>query len=260
MRLIAAITITAVSVLYMFGTAAAGGMFGPPQPASRGAGGLHTAVGYLYYSDKFKGGADHVIRQNRLYSEAGYGAHERWEMYGRIGIADLKIADVFRPASDATVSSRSDFTGNWKFFGTLGAKAYYPLSGVFGIGAFVQGTSAFGDCKDSVSGTRNGAPFTTELTLKDMWDVNFGIGLQMNVPQGIRLYAGPCIYYSEAKAAASPGIPGLALAGGDTTIRNKTNAGGFAGVDIPLGKGFRLNAEGWFSERLSVGTAVTYIY
>jgi hypothetical protein len=46
----------------------------------------------------------------------------------------------------------------------------------------------------------------------------------------------------------------------DDTIRNKSIVGGFTGLDIPLAKGFRLNVEGQFADRFSVGAAVTYTY
>ena len=36
--------------------------------------------------------------------------------------------------------------------------------------------------------------------------------------------------------------------------------GGFGGVDIPLFKGFHLNLEGRYAERLSAGAAISYTY
>ena len=172
----------------------------------------------------------------------------------------MKISDAFSSNHASTTTSKNDFEENWKLFGTLGAKGFYPINKTFGIGAFMQGTYYFSDFTDHVSGTHNGAPFTTELKVKNLWDVNFGIGFQATVPYGIKLYIGPYIYYSEAKASLSANIPGLKFAAGDVTIENKTKAGGFTGVDIPLAKGFHLNVEGQYSERFSVGAAITYSY
>ena len=42
--------------------------------------------------------------------------------------------------------------------------------------------------------------------------------------------------------------------------RTQDLLGGFAGADVPLGRGFRLDVEGQYSERLSLGAAVTYSY
>ena len=96
--------------------------------------------------------------------------------------------------------------------------------------------------------------------MKNLWDVNFGVGFQATVPYGIKLYIGPYAYYSEAKTSLSANIPGLKFGTGDVRLENKTNVGGFTGVDVPLAKGFHLNVEGQYSARFSVGAAITYSY
>lgn len=237
----------------------AGSLFGPPQPVSRKEGGLHTAIGYWRMEDKFKGGGDYVLKQNQVYTHAGYGARNIWEVYGRLGIASLKIDNAFSPADARTSTSKDGFADTWNnLFGTLGGKLFYPHNNMFGIGAFLQGTYYFSDFSDNASGSRDGVPFTADLKIKDMWSLNAGIGVQMSVA-GTKFYAGPYFYRSEAKASPSPALPGLRFTG-DTTMENKSSAGGFAGIDTPLGKGFRLNIEGQYSERLSVGMAVIFVY
>jgi hypothetical protein len=251
-----------ISVFLIFtvhGNSAAGGLFGPPERISREAGGLHTGIGYWYQEDKYKNDTEHVTRQNQVYSQLGYGVRN-WEMYARVGISDLKISDAFRSNQASTTTSKNDFEDSWNFFGTLGVKGFYPLNKTFGMGAFIQGSYYFSDFTDQISGTHNGAPFTTELKVKNLWDVNFGISFQATVPYGIKLYIGPYAYYSEAKTSLSANIPGLTFGAGDARFENKTKAGGFTGVDIPLAKGFHLNVEGQYSERFSAGAAVTYSY
>ncbi len=234
-------------------------MFGPPQPASREAGGIHTAIGYGYHEDKYKNGTDFVFRQNQFYSELGYGARN-WDVYGRIGLADMKISDAFRSTQAATTTFRNDFADYWNAFGTLGAKGFYPFNETFGIGVFLQGTYYFGDFSDSLSGDRNGAPYTTTLKVKNIWDVNLGLGLQATVPHGVKFYIGPYAYYAEAKASMSANIPGLQFGTGDVRLKNKTKGGGFAGFDLPLARGFHLNVEGQYSERFSAGGAISFAY
>jgi hypothetical protein len=251
---------SALFILTIHGFAFAGGLFGLPQPVSAGEGGLHTGIGYWYHEDKFNNSTDLVIRQNQIYSQVGYSANNRWEVYARIGISDLKILDAFNSANASTATSKRDFEDNLKFSGTLGAKGYYPINGTFGIGAFIQGTYSFSDFMDNVSGINNGVPFTAEFKVENLWDVNLGIAFQTTAPYGIKLYVGPYIYHSEARVSPSASIPGLHLAARDGTISNKTTAGGFTGVEVPLAKGFRLNAEGQYSERFSGGIAVTYTY
>jgi hypothetical protein len=175
-------------------------------------------------------------------------------------MSDLKLIDAFSSSTASTATSKKDFEEHGKFFSTVGAKGFYPFNKTFGMGAFIQGTYYFSDFTDTVSGTRNGVPFSVELGVKNLWDVNFGLGFQATVPYGIKMYLGPYVYYSEAKVSPFPNVTGLALASGEMTIRNKTSLGGFTGIEVPLAKGFRLNIEGQYSERLSAGAAVTYSY
>jgi hypothetical protein len=241
-------------------TAVAGGPFGPPQPVSKEAGGLYTGIGYWYHEDIYKNGTEHLIRQNQVYSHVGYGAKNLWEIYARIGVSDLKIFDAYNSTNPLTTTYKNNFEENWKFFGTLGAKGFYPVNSTFGIGAFIQGTYYFDKFSDEVLGSDDGTPFTAQLKIKNLWDVNCGVGLQATVPYDIKLYIGPYAYYSQAKASLLSNITTLEFEAGEVTIKNKTNLGGYAGAFIPLGKSFHLNIEGQYSERLSVGTAVTYAY
>ncbi|MEN6469189.1 MAG: hypothetical protein ABFD45_09605 [Smithella sp.] len=240
--------------------ATAGGLFGPPQTISKEAGGLNTAIAYRYHEDTFKGDTEHVIRQNQIYSQVAYGASNRWEIYGRIGIADLKIFDAFTSTDVLTTTSKDHFEENWKFFGTLGAKGFYPLNNIFGVGAFMQGSYHFSNYTDEVAGVRNTTPFVADLKIKNLWDLNFGVGLQAAVPGGIKLYMGPYVYYAQANAYLSSAIPGIQSGNQKVSWKNKSNAGGFCGADIPLAKGFRLNIEGQYTDRFSIGSAITYTY
>jgi len=253
---------TAVVVIlisfFLPGAVFAGSLFGPPQPVSRKDGGLNTAIGYWHYEDKFKDGGDYLLKQNQVYTHAGYGARDLWEVYGRLGIADMKLENAFSPADGLTSTSNSDLNDTWNnFFGTLGGKIFYPYTRIFGVGAFVQGTYYFNGFSDTVSGIRGGVPFTADLKIKNMWDLNLGVGAQVSVAD-TRFYLGPYFYHAEAEASPSPS-PGLQFAG-DTTIKNKSSVGAFAGIDAPLGKGFRMNIEGQYSERLSIGAAVSFTY
>jgi hypothetical protein len=240
--------------------AAAGGPFGPPEPIAKEVGGYHTGIGYWFHEDTYKNGAEQVTRQNQVYSELGYGSRNGWEITGRVGMSDLTLVDAFSSSTASTVPSKKDFEEHGKFFSTLRAKGFYPINKTFGMGAFIQGTYYFSDFIDTVSGTRNGVPFSVELRVKNLWDVNFGMGFQVTVPYGIKMYIGPHVYYSELKVSPSADVAGVAFASGETTMKNKTGFGGFAGIEVPLAKGFRLNLEGQYAERPSVGAAVIYVY
>jgi len=255
------VIVLAVLLNLMIGRpAAASGLFGPLQTVSRQDGGVNTAIGYWYHEDIYKNGAEHVVRQNQIYSQAAYGGKNIWEMYARIGMSDMKAFDVFSSADASTVTNKDNFEENWRFFGSLGAKGFYPINKIFGVGAFIQGTYYSGNYTDDVSGTSSGTPFTAELKIKNLWDVNFGAGFQITFPRGIKFYLGPYIYYSEADLSLTANIAGLEYGTVDVSVKNKTIIGGFTGMDIPLIKGFHLNVEGQFAERFSAGAAISYTY
>ncbi len=254
-----AIVIAASIILAVDGVATAGGPFGPPQPVSKDAGGIYTGIGYWYHEDKYENGTEFATRKNQAFSQLGYGARH-WEVYGRIGVSDLEMPDALGSTQTSTTTSRNDFEDHWKFSGTLGAKGFYPFNKTFGVGAFMQGCYYFSDFIDDVSGTQAGTPYATRLKVKHLWDVTIGLGLQATAPYGIKLYIGPYAYYSEAKLSFSATIPGLKPNAGSAWIHNKTNVGGFTGVDVPLGKGFRLIVEGQYAARFSAGAAITYSY
>ena len=260
MKSLKVIVIIVFVILIAPGRAAAGGPFGPPQPIAKEAGGLHTGIGYWFHEDKYKNGTEQVTRQNQVYSELSYGSRNGWEITARVGMSDLKLIDAFSSSTSSTATSKEDFEEHGNFFSTLGVKGFYPFNKTFGMGAFIQGTYYFSDFTDTVSGTRNGVPFSVELGVKNLWDVNFGTGFQVTVPYGIKMYIGPYVHYSELKVSSSADVAGVAFASGETTMKNKTGLGGFTGIEVPLAKGFRLNLEGQDTERLSVGAAVIYVY
>jgi len=260
MKIIKIIVIIGFIILMAPGRAAAGGPFGPPQPIAKEAGGIHTGIGYWFQEDKYINGTEQVTRQNQVYSELGYGFRNGCEITARVGMSDLKLIDAFNSRTASTATSKQDFEEHVKFFSTVGAKGFYPFNKTFGMGAFIQGTYYFSDFTDPVSGTQNGVPFSVELRVKNLWDVNFGMGFQVTVPYGIKMYIGPYAHYSELKVSPSADVAGIALASGETTMKDKTGFGGFAGIEVPLAKGFRLNLEGQYTERLSAGAAVLYVY
>ncbi|MFO7570503.1 MAG: hypothetical protein R6W75_11955, partial [Smithellaceae bacterium] len=181
-KYIAAIA-AALIYLSVASIAQAGGMFGPPQTLSKKEGGINTAVGYGYAEDTYESAYTHVIRQNQIYSHAAYGASDLWEVYGRLGVSDLRLSDAFASPQILTVTSKNDFAENWKFFSTVGAKIFYPFNRFFGVGVFAQGTYHFSNYTDTVVGVYNAAPFEVDLKIKNLWDVNAGVGLQVMIPK-----------------------------------------------------------------------------
>ena len=221
---------------------------------------MHTAIGYWFGQTKYEKSTSVLMRQNQIYSEAGYGFNRYADLYARVGISDFEISDIFSSHSAITSTNHDDFKDRWNFFGTLGTKGFYPINSIIGVGAFVQGTYYFGKIYDDVAGLDNGTPFTAELKLKNLWDISGGLGLQITAPLGIKLYAGPYGYYSEAVFYPKTIVVGLPFMSGKGKIKSKTNWGGYGGFIIPLGKGFKVNVEGQYADRFSAGAAITYTY
>ena len=238
----------------------AGGMFGPPQTLSDTAGGLNTAIGYRYHTDTYKNHLHYKMRQNVIYSHAAWGKAGIWEIYARLNAADIKIQDRFRFGVTSFGNGENDFRDHWEFFGTTGAKVFYPVNSLFGVSAFVQGNFNPGKYKDNTILYDNGSSSAANLNIKNLWDVNLGAGLQFTLPYDIRTYAGPFVYFARADAQFSLDIPGLPFVTGKTVLKNSSPVGGYFGADIPLIKGFRLNIEGQYTSRFSAGAAISYVY
>lgn len=234
------------------------GPFGPPQPITRGEKGIHTGLGYWFHEGIYRNDFELVRRENQLHSELGYGVADRFEVYGRIGMSGLKISDAFSSTHPATITNKKDFTDAGGYFGTLGAKLFFPLQSNFGVGTFVQGSYYFRSFEDYVSGSRGGVPFGEKVKIQNIWEANFGLSFQTLLAQGIKTYIGPCLQYSEASIRAASNLSDVLLTQGLMT--NKAALGGFAGFEVPLTRGFRLNVEGRYLDRLSFGCAVTYSY
>ena len=101
--------------------------------------------------------------------------------------------------------------------------------------------------------------FNFQVKIKNVWDTYAGVALQGTIAD-IKLYAGPYVYYWEGKSQESATALGLTFLGNEMTIKNKTNVGGFSGVDIPFTKELHFSIEGQYSEKYSVGSALTFSF
>ena len=238
----------------------AAGLVGPPQSLSRKEGGLNTAVGFAYVEETFEGRVEHVMRSRRVFMQAACGASDLWEIYTGIGLADLQLSDALTSPSGAPATARNDFNDDGQVFGAIGAKAFYPVTPVFGIGAFAQASYHFGSYSDQIIGFAGATRFAADLKIKRLWDLRAGIGFQTTLFDRVRLYGGPYVCWAKARADLLPPVSGMPLGTDADEIKNKTRAGGFAGVGIPLLKGFSLVVEGRYADRFSVASAVTYTY
>ena len=244
-----------VLFLVMTGLASAG-QFGPTEPTAN-PGKFSFGVGYFWEDTKFDMDflsldANFRTQSNQVYLQGSYAPVKEFEIFGRLGGADLK-----------TKNSDLDFGDGAKFFGTLGLKAIFWQNNNFGVGAFGQGTYRFQDYKDSLSVNftdENGVPsfVNLDMKLKNYYDIQGGISAQFKCKDFI-VYGGGFYYYAHAKVDFDVTVPGAF--GSDTeTADAKTPVGGFLGVKIPFTKQMGLTLEGQYRDEFSGGAFLSYSF
>jgi hypothetical protein len=231
------------------------GQFGPTEPtASPGKFSLET--GYFWNDTKWK--MDYIddfrTQSNQFYVQASFAPTKSLEIFGRLGGADL--------STKGTVNNMSD-TSN--MFGTIGGKAMLYQHGIFGFGAFAQGTHYFSDYKDNVNLSQYGG-FPVNVAMTDYYDVQGGLSGQVKV-QNFILYGGGFWYYAQAHVnvstpigVAPPFLGSISLQLLSEKLREQNAFGGFMGVKVPLTKRFSVNVEGQLRDRISGGMSLVYAF
>jgi hypothetical protein len=283
------VLVIAVLMLFAMGSVVYAGQFGPLEPAAK-EGRVALGIGYFRSSAEWKPkdvGEGKKVTQNKVYLQLSYSPVKNLELYARVGGADLKIKDVFRTneevramlladgVTDPVVTGlKPDFKEGLRTFGTIGVKGFFNVSDSFGIGPFAQ-VSMYSSYKDRNSGTVTGtipgvgallATGTEELKIKNLRDINLGIGLQGKIGDLI-VYGGPFAYWTRAKVdwtevvtGTREGVPFTDSLSRSITIEEENNIGGFAGLRLPLGKGLNFEVEGQIKSRFSMGGALTYAF
>ncbi|NTU43322.1 MAG: hypothetical protein HGA78_09805 [Nitrospirales bacterium] len=247
-------------------------------------------LGYSYHPAKYKMSGDSFVKirvnqntyqtvvsdigslkttQNLVYLQASYKI-KNWQVYGRFGGADLKVNDAF------VFDNVLDFKSGFKAFGTVGVRGSFPVSSVFSIGPFAE-ASLFASHDDSESrsyiedftgdGINDTLYVREKIETNPLEELNLGVSFQANLDKAI-IYAGPFLYWSEAKAHeavdavlidGNTGLPADSLSGSASNKwKEKGNLGGFAGFKIPLGKNIMFEAEGQLKSNFSAGGSVSY--
>jgi hypothetical protein len=284
-RILAIIAALAVSLA----ASAYAGQFGP-MDGDQADGQTTLGVGYTYHPAKYKMTGDSFVRvrvnadtyetalwspasvkttQHLAYVQATY-KNRSWLVYGRLGGASMKIDDAFM------FDNPADFKGGFKAFATVGIRGTYPVSSVFSVGPFFEASLFSGyDDNDSraytgdfnADGTADTLLVNERIETENIKDLKLGLSFQANLDRAT-LYAGPFLYWTEAKAKENvdavlvDGVSGLPTdsisASASSKWDEKGNLGGFAGVRVPLGQNFMFEAEGQLKSMISVGGSLSY--
>ncbi|MCX5803025.1 MAG: hypothetical protein NTU69_05755 [Proteobacteria bacterium] len=244
-------------IFIVFATSVYAGQFGPLEPYAK-EGSFSFGVGYFYEDTKWDSATFRIAgvsldtgkfrtESNQMYLQGSYAPTKGWEVYGRLGAADMKLK----------IDDTDDLKDSQKFFGTLGIKSTLYDNKTFSWGPFLQGTYR-SNYKDSVSATVLGVPVKADFEFKNYYDINAGFTGQVKVNDFI-IYGGGFYTYANAKAEITMSLLGVSLSGSDT-IKVKNPVGGFLGFSIPFTKELKFNIEGQFKDRVSAGGILTYSF
>jgi hypothetical protein len=209
------------------------GQFGPPEPTAKECK-PSIGIGYFYSESKMKSGdtGNLVFKSNQVYLQGSFSFVKNWEVFGRIGGADMK----------EHVSGLKD---GMKAFGSLGVRGLLYDDGLFGFGPIIQGNFYSKHNDTTISG---GVP--ERFTVENSWDGSVGLAAQIKTNRVV-FYYGPFVYMARNK---------LKVQNDSTTMKEKQNLGGFLGVNVSAIKGLNIGLEGQYTGRFSVGGTVNYSF
>ena len=227
--------IVAVVVFVTIMIAATGwaGQFGPPEPMAD-PGKFSLGVGYWLDRSKMRLQGDYGLgtRSNQYYLQGSYSFLKDWEVYGRLGEADLRMY-----SSD----TKQHFSDGVAPYGTLGFKGVVYRYKNFAIGPFLE-ESWYAGHTDVDHG---------------QWDLNLGVSAQYKIPTASRdltVYGGPFAYWRRAESNLSLNAPPM----GDD-MKEKHNIGGFLGVKVPVvQQKIFFTAEAQMRDRVGAGASLSY--
>ncbi|MCX8021981.1 MAG: hypothetical protein N2745_04330 [Syntrophorhabdaceae bacterium] len=224
--------------------------YGSPEPTAK-AGSFAVQGGYYYNTNKLEGFGDSFdMKSHNAYFQGNFGILKDWEIYGRVGAANMKVKELF--------TANEDFNDKAKFFASAGFKGvFYRMNG-FSLGLFGQ-ASYYTNYKDDRTVKAAGGVGTWDMKLKNLWDLTGGIGFQAKFSPYLYLYGGPFVYLTQVDACYTSTVPGQ-LADTTRTLKGKNNFGGFLGLAIPLTKKISLNLEGQVKTNISGGAAISYAF
>jgi hypothetical protein len=266
--------IIAVVLLLFSGGIVYADQFGPPEPLAQ-QGKVAFGVGYFYGSETLKPSNDTfaapgaiqndfwqkaTFNQNKAYIQLNYGVCKNWEVFGRLGGADLQSKEAFN-----FNAYTDDFRDSYQVYGTLGFKgvlysnpkaSWGPFSS-FSIGPIIKG-SYYSDYSDSASGAIGGTAVNMTYNVKEMWDVNLAISMQTKVMEKVTLFAGPFVYWRNLKSSLDIQIVGTGTFSDSTKYESENNIGGFAGFRVPLTNALSLDLEAQYTNQFGAGASVMY--
>ena len=224
---------TVLAVLFIV-SAVSAGQFGPPEPMAD-IGKFSLGLGHWLDRTKMKQDDDRLgTRSNQYYLQGNYTFLKDWEVYGRLGGANMIVHSH---------DTQQRFSDSAEVYGTLGFKGVLYRYKNFAVGPFIEG-SWYGDHKNVVD---------------NQWEANLGVSAQYKIPVGscdLTVYGGPFVYWHQADSqlALNPAVS-------QNDMKERNNIGGFLGIKVPVVRQkIFLTAEAQMKDRLGGGVSLSYAF
>lgn len=156
------------------------------------------------------------VEMNRIYANIGYGLNDRWEIFGRLGVADVGIDQ------DANAGNLGFFMGNSDFDIAIGGGTRVTLLESGDVSLGVLGQISFTRI-DSFDGNNLGV-LSTDLHLTN---VQIALGPTWNFAEGMYVYGGPFLHLIDGTADV-----GFGPLQADVGIEEDGIFGGYIGAGI----------------------------
>ena len=219
---------------------------GPPEPLAD-TGKFALGVGYWFAQSvmKFNGtlNGQPTLRafsawSNQYYAQGNYTFLKDWEVYARLGAADLRVGPIV------------DLHESGQAWGSVGFKGVLYRYNNFAVGPLFEWSWY----------AHPGSPFY------DQWNVDFGASAQYKLPalRDLTLYGGTLLYWHEAKSDLihnNIGLPGGVPVAGQIKQQQWSNFGEFLGVKLPLVKeSLFFMTEAQLTAKMSLGVLISYLF
>lgn len=233
--------------------------YGAPEPTTK-VGEFALSAGHTYYDSKWKSSDFRNsinVSQSRIFIQGNYSPQKNWEGYIRGGAANFRSKDFYDDALGGLFgfTGFGNFNDNYQPYAAVGIKGLFYTDGIFGLGAFAQGTYQFAEYKSTVFFGQNNS---LDFRFKNPWDITMGIAGQVKV-MGITFYGGPLAYWTGARVefeGIQAGTPSFL----STRPHENNHVGGFFGLKAPLYKRLSIMGEVQYKSDFSIGGSVVYSF
>jgi hypothetical protein len=210
-------------------------------------------VGKMKYTDS-EGGSGKTpfdfpkVKTNFYYVTLGYGLAENWEVFGRLGIADIKGEDRFPGYTNKWEGGNFDNDLVWGF-GTR--YTFYQQDKVrWGVTANMNWIDTSEDWSSSV-GQKETVDFSA-------YDLLVAVGPTVDMG-GWKLYGGPFFYMFNGDFDLKETHPDDSWWKGSADVEEDSSFGGYVGAAIPLTEQIDITFEGVaISGGWGLGTGITF--